>query len=212
MSQHQLQKIEEDRGARDVSLIAQCWFSAALIANTGTTNYGPFISAYLSDVHHSAGFCVHKIARSDWLKYLKELGYGEHLLIEIPMWAPAKKGIGKAVEHLEAASIHFAEDRANETMASCYKAFEYLAHKAGAKNPDQNGFEKLLGFIDDLEKRNKLRMLMHHLCQYFHLGRHEPGKEDVVVDRRDAEYALILSQATLAYLAKHWQKAPTKSG
>jgi len=126
-----LQTTEDARRGQDVSLVVHCAFTAAMLPNTGTTSYGPFIAAYVSDVSRSAGYCIHKIARSDWLKYLKELGYGEHLLIEIPMRIPAKKGMAKAVEHLESASSHFAEDRADETMASCYKAFEYLAHTAG---------------------------------------------------------------------------------
>lgn len=206
-----LQIIEEARDGRDIWLMAHSTFTAAAIPNTGTTNYGSFMSGMLSDPSRSAGTCIYKIARSDWLQLRKELGYGERMLIEIPLHISAKKGMAKALEHLQAASDHFAEDRSEETLASCYRIFEYLAHKVGVNNPDQNGFEKLLASLEDTEKRNKLKMLMHHLCQVFHLGRHEPGKEHVVVDRRDAEYALILSQATLAYLAKHWAHEPTRS-
>jgi hypothetical protein len=204
LSHYQIQKIEDARNGRDVSLMIRCSFTAAVIPDTGTTNYGAFISSNLSDPSRSAGNCVHKIARSDWLKLRKELGYGECLLIEIPLRTPARKGMAKALEHLDAASDHFAEDRPDETLASCYKAFEYLAQKAGFENPDQNAFEKLLVAVEDDSKKQKLKILMRDVCQFFNLGRHEPGKEKVVVDRRDAEYALFLSRATLAYLAKHW--------
>jgi len=145
LSSLQLQKIDEARDGRDIWLMAHSTFTAAVIPNTGTTNYCSFISGMLSDPSRSAGNCIYKIARSDWLKLRKELGYGEYLLIEIPLHISLKKGMAKALEHLQAASDHFAEDRADETLASCYKIFEYLAQKVGAKHPDQNGFEKLLG-------------------------------------------------------------------
>jgi hypothetical protein len=212
LTRSHLQKIEEVRNGRDVWLMVHCSFTAAVISNTGTTNYGPFMSNWLSDTSGSTGCCVYKIARSDWLKHRSELGYGDSLLIEIPLHVPTKKGMAKALEHLGAASMQFGEDRADDTLASCYTAVEYLAQTSGAKNPDQNGFEKLLVSLEDQEKRNKIKALMHYLCQYFQVGRHESGKENVVVDRRDAEYALILSQATLAYLAKHWQTEPNQSG
>jgi len=207
-----LQTIEDARRGQDMSLVVHCSFTAAMMPNTGSTNYGQFIASYVSDVSRSAGYCIHKIARSDWLKYLKELGYGDSLLIEIPMRVPAKKGMEKALEHLAAAWDHFSEARDDETLISCYKAFEHLAKKADFELPDQSAFEKLLTTVEDDSKKQKLKLLMRDLCQFFHLGRHEHGKDTVAVDRRDAEYALILSQATLAYLAKHWQKDPAHSG
>src|ERR1039458_2498289 len=68
-------------------------------------------------------------------------------------------------------------------------------------NPDQQSFEKLLDGVDEPTKRPRIALVIHQLCQYFHLGRHEAGKEYVQVDRRDAEYALVLTQATLRVLA-----------
>src|SRR6266478_565671 len=37
------------RSLWDVSLVVHCSFTAAMLPNTGTTSYGPFIAAYVSD-------------------------------------------------------------------------------------------------------------------------------------------------------------------
>ena len=43
---------------------------------------------------------------------------------------------------------------------------------------------------------------MHHVCKFLQLGRHVQGHEPANVERKDAEFGLIMSQASLAYLAK----------
>ena len=43
----------------------------------------------------------------------------------------------------------------------------------------------LLAGVDNTSKKKRLAILMKELCQFFHLGRHEPGTEHPPVDRRD---------------------------
>ncbi|MDA2912507.1 hypothetical protein MYX77_00855 [Acidobacteriia bacterium AH_259_A11_L15] len=75
------------------------------------------------------------------MKILKDLGYGDHFLIEVPLrGVPRKKGMEKALAHLAAAWDHFNEARDDETLGSCYKAFEYLAKQKKVKDPDQQVF------------------------------------------------------------------------
>jgi hypothetical protein len=145
------------------------------------------------------------------VKNLKELGYGDYFLMEIPLkGVPEKRGMQKALEHIKAAWEHFEQGSDDETLGSCYKAFEYLAKKSGCKRPDQNAFERMLSPIPEEEKRKRLKMLMHDLCQFLTLGRHEPGIDAVMLDGRESEYGLILSQATLAYLAKLMRETSAK--
>jgi hypothetical protein len=108
----------------------------------------------------------------------------------------------KALSHLEDGWSHFLEGRDVETLVSCYKAFEFLAKQAKVRSPDQHAFERLLDRIENGEKRKRLAQVMDYFCRFFALARHEAGQEKVAVDRRDSEYALILAQASLAYLAK----------
>jgi hypothetical protein len=160
---------------------------------------------------YSDGYCPFKVAQSEWVKTLGELGYGDYFLMEIPLkGVPARRGMQKAIEHLKAAWGHFEQGNDDETVGSCYKAFEYLAKKNKFPHPDQNAFEKILGTIPEEAKRRRLKMLMHDLCQFLTLGRHEPGTEAVLLDERESEYGLILSQATLSYLAKLMREPPAK--
>lgn len=204
MSKELLKEVEELRQGRDLTFMIRIRFVAAIKdAAPGLAN-DSFVHAHVDSDSGSYAFCHHRIPKSDWLRHLKELGFGDYYLLELPLRKiPERAGFKKAVAHLESAWSHFGESRDDETLWDCYRAFEYLAKKAGCENPDQNAFEKLLSGVTDDAKKKRLKALMHYLCQFFHAGRHETGSEKAVVDRRDAEYALILSQATLAYLAKH---------
>ena len=162
-------------------------------------------------IGYSDGYCPFKVAQSDWVKILGDLGYGDYFLMEIPLkGVPERRGMQKALEHLKSAWAHFEQGNDDETLGSCYKIFEYLAKKKNSNNPDRNAFDKMLGGISHEEQRKRLQALMHDLCHFLSLGRHEPGTEDVILDEKESEYALILSQATLSYLAKLMRETSAK--
>lgn len=208
LSPYHLRMLEEIRGTRDMSFVVKASFVAAISDEGDRSRYGPFL---LSDVEHenaSSSWCTYKVARSDWVQILSQLHYGDSYMIEVPLrGVPSKNGLKKAVGHLDAAWNHFQEGRDEDTLVSCYKAFEFLAKRVGCENPDPNAFDKLLNGVDNHQKREKLKILMSGLCRLFHLGRHEQGKQEVAIDRIDAEYAYVLSQATLAYLAKRLRRS-----
>src|SRR5712692_5239123 len=84
--------------------------------------------ASVSTSGYSTLYCPFKVAQSDWVKILKELGYGDYFLIEVPLrGVPTRLGMTKALVHLGNAWGHFNEARDEETLVSCYKAFEFLA-------------------------------------------------------------------------------------
>lgn len=203
MLPYHLQKIEEIRKGGDLFLFVQFLCLAAEMGDSGAPQLRRFGMASVRGENWSGTYVRFKIAQSDWVKLLKDLGYGDYFLIEVPLrGVPSKTLMDKALGHLNSAWGHFCEGRDEDTLVSCYRAFEFLARRRKLKNPDQQAFEKLLQGIAEQDKRRKLASLMHYLCQFFHLGRHEPGQERPHLDRRDSEYALILTQATLAYLAK----------
>jgi len=211
LSPYQLQKIEEMRSGKDLFLNVQFFCTAASRVMAPSQVISDVFYPSVGVGGYSDGYCSFKVAQSDWLKNLKELGYGDYFLMEIPLkGVPEKRGMQKALEHIKAAWEHFEQGNDDETLGSCYKAFEYLAKKSKFKHPDQNAFEKILGTIPEEEKRRRLKVLMHDLCQFLTLGRHEPGTEAVMLDGRESEYGLILSQATLGYLAKLMRETSAK--
>jgi len=203
LSPHQLQKIEEVRKGKDLFLNVQFYCTAGWRSNLPPPTVTDITPVAVRVSGYSDGNCPFKVPQSEWIKVLGELGYGDYFLMEIPLrGVPERQGMQKALEHLKTAWGHFEQGNDDETLGNCYKAFEYLAKKNKCKHPDVNGFERILGAIPEQEKRTRLKMLMHNLCQFLTLGRHEPGTEAVILDGRESEYGLILSQATLSYLAK----------
>jgi len=202
--------IERVRNKSDLFLAVKFFCTATNMKD----NASPLTSLGLASVYapdHSGDYNYFKVPQSEWVKTLKDVGYGDHFLMEIPLkGVPERRGMQKAVEHLTAAWEHFEQGNDDETLGSCYKAFEYLAKKRKFEHPDQNAFEKILTTIPQEDKRRRLTRLMHDLCQFLTLGRHEPGTEAVLLDERESEYALILTQATLSYLAKAMRETPAK--
>jgi hypothetical protein len=207
---HALTAIEKMRNKGDLFLIVQFFCMASNIKDN-VSPIGQLERASVYAESHSGHYSSFEVAQSKWIKTLKSLGYGDYFLMEIPLkGVPGTKGMQKAVEHLKVAWEHFEQGNDAETLGSCYKAFEYLAKKNKFAHADQNAFEKILGTIPEEGKRRRLKMLMHDLCQFLTLGRHEPGTEAVMLDEREAEYGLILSQASLSYLAKLMRETAAK--
>jgi len=203
LTPYHLQKVEEVRSGGDLYFFLRFHVTAAEMENPSNPQLRRFVSPTVGGDSSSGYYAPFKVAQSDWVRILKDLRYGDYFLIEVPLrGVPARRKMEKALGHLAAAWDRFSEGRDDETLACCYKAFEYIAKQKGMRSPDQNAFEKLLANVDHPEKRKFLKLLMDYTCRFLNLGRHEPGQERILLDRRDSEYALILSQASLAYLAK----------
>jgi hypothetical protein len=201
VNQGLLRTIEDIRQRKDLNLVGTFWFVAAIYDNDGSIRRpAPFITGHIENRNGSGGNCAVRVPRSDWIGVLKDLGYGDPWLIEVPMRRAKTRGTDRAQQHLDAAWQHFHLGQYNEVLTSCYKAFEYLAKKQNMVGPDQNAFEKLLSPASP-DVRKHLKMLFHYLCQSCHSGRHEPGTETASVGHHEAEFLLVTSQAALAYLA-----------
>jgi hypothetical protein len=79
------------------------------------------------------------------------------------------------------------------------------------KEPNDQAFAKILAGIEDEKKRKLRERLMDYVCRFFGLSRHQEGQETVSFNRKDSEYAVILAQASLAYLAKIMHQESTIS-
>lgn len=215
LSPYQLHKIEEKRNGKELFLSVEFFCTAGIRANGQQPHIRNITYPSVGVGTSSDGYCHFRVAQSDWVKNLKELGYGDYVLCEIPLrGVPARVGLKKALTHLEDAWEHFSNGNDEETLVSCYKAFEFLAKQVKVKDPNDQAFAKILAGIEDEKKRKRLEQLMDYVCRFFALARHEEGQEPVSFNRKDCEYAVILAQASLAYLAKSMSgesKIPSRS-
>jgi hypothetical protein len=203
LSSYQLQKIEEMRNRKDLFLNVEFFCVAGWQANAPPLTITDITRVPVNVSGYSDGCCPFKVPQSEWVKTLRDLGYGDCVLCEIPLrGVPVRVGLKRALAHLEDAWVHFSNGNDEETLISCYKAFEFLAKQAKMADPNQQVFEKIVAGIEDEKKRKRLALLMDYVCRFFALSRHEEGQETVSFNRKDSEYAVILAQATLAYLAK----------
>jgi hypothetical protein len=200
LSPYHLQKIEEIRKGGDLYLCMQ-FFCQAADLGTDPPQLRNLVSPQIRGATWSSNYVPFRIPKSDWLPVLRNLGYGDYYLIEVPLrGVPERSELKKALTYLTKAWDHFNLGADSEALGSCHKAFERIALDHNAK-PDQNGWEKVLQGVDRT-RREKLKHMLARMCDYLQLGRHEPKDERIELDRFDAEYALIMTQATLAYLAR----------
>jgi hypothetical protein len=209
LSHQLLQHVESLRRRADLVLMLAVQYVAAVTDQTGPIR---FTQGTLNSDSGSGAFVPLRVPRSDWIAVLQELGYGDYYLIEIPLRGVPERGeLAKALGLLTSAWGHFSQGLNADTLSNCYRCFERIAKDHGAAHPDQNGWEKVLGGID-AKKREKLKHLLHYVSGFMHLGRHEHGETDrAELDGSDAEYALILTQATLGYLPRLWSSRAANS-
>jgi len=212
LSPYQLQKIEEMRNGKELFLNVEFFCTAVWRSDTPQKLITDITRIAVRVDNYSSDYCPFRVPQSDWVKTLKDLGYVDYVLCEIPLrGVPARVGLKKALTHLEDAWEHFSNGNDEETLVSCYKAFEFLAKQAKKTDPNKEAFEKILAGIEDERKRKRLELLMDYVCRFFALARHEEGQETVSFNRKDSEYALILAQGSLAYVAKSMNGKPEAS-
>ncbi len=145
------------------------------------------------------------IPQSQWAgEILPRLGYGETVLMELPLPAPGRReALEGAVQHLNRAWAAFREGNDPEVLRVCYLLWERLVKDFGVGDkPDQNAWSLLLDKVAvEPAKRDILRHLCDYLARFDHLARHE-HEPPVPVAHRDAEFALLATQTVLVYLAK----------
>jgi len=157
--------------------------------------------------------CVVEVSKSKWLELLKAVGYGEYHLAEIPLPRIRKvKALDASLQHIQRAWEHFLNGSDRETFAACHDALEKLAKESVNPNskPDQNAFSRILSGVGPPEKTQKIAQVLSQCTSLLHLGRHE-HKPAVELDHRDAELALLLTHACIAYLSKTEKSAKAKS-
>lgn len=161
-----LQKIEQLRRGRDLVLLVRVRTVMTPTDPADRARHGQFMSITVDSDSYATTYCVHRIPKSDWLSVLRELGYGDYYMIDVPLRSvPQRADLKKALSHLDDAWDHFNQGSDAEVLGSCYKSFERIALDSGAAQPDQNGWEKVLRGVDT-KKREKLRHLLHNVSGF----------------------------------------------
>ena len=146
------------------------------------------------------------VPRSHWAdNVLPHWGLSNVKLVEIRFPAgQVGENYRTAYARVEDAEKLFANGQYKQTLAELYSAFEALANSFDCAKPNQQLFVKLLAESPSAKKENA-KLALNYICDFFHLGRHEPDKESQpnnqpFILRRDARLGLILAHAIFEYL------------
>jgi hypothetical protein len=143
------------------------------------------------------------VPRSHWVdEVVSRWGLSSVKVIEVAFPASAVgENYRAAYQMVEAAERFFANGQYKQALAELYSAFESLAKSQGFSKPDQQYFASLLA-DQHSTKKESLKLALDKLCDFLHLGRHEPkdSPETFVILRRDARFALTMAHAVFEYI------------
>ncbi len=141
-----------------------------------------------------------RIAQSEWVKYLRQLGWDETTLFELPA-GRASYASPAAQKRWDEAVEHYRRGNWEDTLVSCRKLFEALAAAKSDANADRPDPRKLREYFDTTDKGNTLNEMQKQFTQFLHLGRHDQMPQSgIQIDRKDALLALTISAGLLRYM------------
>jgi hypothetical protein len=143
-------------------------------------------------VYWEIGHKQHRIPRSDWLQLLKELGWHEFEIFEMPLQPLLEDpNLAAAVRLLRQAQDSQRRGDPAGVLAGCYQALECAAKFHAKTDSAKQGFEALLqaSMPEHEDKRAKLDALIKCLRDYCQFGRHEKYPP-VRITRSEAEFVL----------------------
>lgn len=146
----------------------------------------------------------HTIPQSEWQKRLKELGWEELQLFEVPMLPlVSDKNLEHALAALTEAESALRGHDHKGVLVKCREALESAA-KYESAGDTKRGFELLVAraFPDHESKRVAVSALIQKLSEYAHtLGRHAQYPA-VNVTRAEAEFALATTVSLFSLISR----------
>jgi hypothetical protein len=109
-----------------------------------------------------------------------------------------------AYARVEQAEKHLASGEYKQTLTSLRMAFEGLAKDSGFPSAGKDFFDSLFVTVHP-DKKEKARDALNGIYRFLHLGPHEQANQpnsngEPVINREDARFALILTQAAFGYM------------
>jgi len=151
------------------------------------------------------------IAQSEWIKILEKLDYGKIKIIElsIPVISPSRL-FNRAVKHFENAKRNFEEGKYPEVLTSCIHVIEELDKLINLNEKPKAKKHNLRQILGD-EKAEAFKKIKNALVTPFlHFGEHRAREPPVLIDRRDAEFALHITLSLFNYFAKRTEEIHRK--
>ncbi len=190
-----VKRLEDARAGADANLSLSFWTLVWLSTQVGP-GQSPFEVAYGSSLQIV-------VPKSHWAEQVvSRWGVDDVKVVEIMFpRSQAGENLRAAYSHVANAEKHFANGLNKETLAELYSAFEEMANRSGFKEPDQAFFVSLLTDLHP-EKKEKAKLALDSLCDFLHLGRHEPKQSPSTfeISRSDARFALVMACAVFEYI------------
>jgi len=158
--------------------------------------------AYLNSDEQRAydDFSVH-VARSNWIQQLKNVGFMDVLLIEVPFPVTELPDQLEAVQHaLEEAQRHFVSAEYSSCVASCRTAIQELGHHVFG---NEGWAVKTLKQLDEnattMAKEDREKALFAVIRHYAHQAHHGEGEGGVRhYTRSEAQMILRMTAAAVS--------------
>lgn len=144
-----------------------------------------------------------RFPNSDWDKLLNQIHF-RHPLLDRLRWPHLPPAFRSSERNLLDAWKHYRSGSPHECLSACHKAFECLGFNLFDDEAIQR--QKLLELLmpnAQPEIREATLGIMKSLQNYCHEGRHE-RRERAKLDQNDAQMAVVMATAFLAYLAPHY--------
>ncbi len=144
------------------------------------------------------------VNQKTWIDVLKQMGYGQFVLFEIPIPSPeASKELGQALTSLENAREHFWRGHYDEAIANCRKALEELTNGLGDQAELKKSKDSYCGtreLREDTPIESRFLFIREAVRNITHLAVHAgQSANGAAFDRKDATFvisatAIILSR------------------
>jgi len=156
--------------------------------------------------HPSSGQLEVIVPRSLWIdNVLSHWNLSKTKVIEITFSDGATgEKFRNAYVRVEQAEKQFASGEYKQTLTTLRMAFEGLAKESGFPSAGKDFFESLFVTVHP-DKKEKARDTLTGIYRFLHLGPHEQANQpnsngEPAINRRDAHFALILTQAAFGYM------------
>lgn len=132
-----------------------------------------------------------KVAQSDWVTLLKNMGYGRYFLLELPIDIPQSDKSARALKEFEEAKKQFFYGHYNECVMACRKILEFILKESSLR-----GLRSRYADSQDSRKMTKDERILNFydaLKHVSHLGVHlEEEETDELHNFTRAEAFMIL--------------------
>ncbi|HEY3489826.1 MAG TPA: hypothetical protein VGK27_06870 [Candidatus Deferrimicrobiaceae bacterium] len=159
---------------------------------------------YRNDMEISTDTLTHFINQGVWVKILKELGYAELLLLEVPVPnSNIHPEFSKAVKHLEKAHRFMMQGYWRDAVGTCRNVLESLRVALGERKYKDPTTDPWFANLREKSKDERLEIIRKALEVYTHPAHHaDENAAGIEWDRTDAVAMLSILSALLGCYMK----------